>query len=182
MSIQHAILGFLSRSALTGYELKKLFAESTLLPWSGNSNQIYTALVDLHQAGLVSQEIHPQERLPARKVYSITDQGRAVLRQWILSPPELPQLRSPFLVQLAWADQLSAGELDGLLAQYEDELDLHIRMLREQVQRQRSAPDSPAHGSALRAAIDDHLIAFYQHELEWARSLRQTLPEMNLRG
>jgi hypothetical protein len=39
MSIKHAILGFLSWQPSTGYELKKLFAESDTLSWSGNNNQ-----------------------------------------------------------------------------------------------------------------------------------------------
>ena len=119
MSINFAILGFLSREPLTGYDLKKRFAGSEIFYWSGNNNQIYRALVELHQAGRVEQTIEHPESGPARKLYMLTDQGRAELRRWLLSPPELPQLRHPLLIRLAWADQLEASELDGLLAQYE---------------------------------------------------------------
>lgn len=176
LSIKHVILGFLSRSRLTGYDLKKLFADSIILPWSGNSNQIYTALVDLHKEGLVTQEVQHQEHLPARKVYAITEQGREALREWVaMSEPEPPQIRNPFLVQLAWADQLSADKLDRLLAQYEAELAVQIRMLREQQQRQLPDPTRSPRDAYLWTAISGNLIAFYTHELEWARELRQGL-------
>ena len=69
MSIKHAILGFLSWSPLTGYDLKKRFMGSTTLYWSGNNNQIYRSLVDLHQNGFVTKEVQQQEKLPARKIY-----------------------------------------------------------------------------------------------------------------
>ena len=79
MSIRHAILGFLSWKPFTGYELKKLFADALSFHWSGNNNQIYGSLVELHKVGAVSVEVEQQEKLPARKVYTITDEGRAEL-------------------------------------------------------------------------------------------------------
>lgn len=86
MSIKYALLGFLNWKALTGYELKQLFAESATLSWSGNSNQIYTPLVELHKEGLVSVEVQPQEARPSRKVYTTTDKGLAELKSWIFDP------------------------------------------------------------------------------------------------
>ncbi len=175
MSIRHAILGFLSWMPLTGYDLKKLFAESPTLHWSGNNNQIYTALVDLFDEGLVSKEVQQQEDRPARKVYSITPQGRAELRQWVLSTPELPQIRNTFLVQLAWADQLTGGELDDLLARYVDELHVHLLMLQEQRRRGYTAPARTPREALLWDAIMDNRISAYENELAWARRLRQSL-------
>jgi len=110
-----------------------MFAESPTLYWSGNSNQIYRSLVELHEQGLVTTETYQQANKPPRKVYTITPQGRDALKQWIQSTPEIPQLRSSFLVQLAWADLLAPAELDRLLAVYEDELRVQQLMLREQV-------------------------------------------------
>ncbi len=193
MSIQHAILGFLSWKPLSGYDLKKLFAESSVMHWSGNSNQIYRALVEMHQEGLVTREVQSQESLPARKEYSITGAGRAALRQWVMSTPEPPLLRNTFLVQLAWADQLSADELDTLLANYEAEMDVHARMLREQAQRRQVAPrqqdaarqqDAPQRTPRevyLWQRINQNWISFYETQLAWVRSMRQELGQMTSR-
>ena len=124
MTIQYAILGLLSGQPLSGYDLKKIISDSDIFYWSGNNNQIYNSLVRLHEDGLVTQEIQYQENLPARKVYTITDKGRADLRQWVLTTPELPELHSPFLIQLAFTGVLTDEEIDSLLAKYEDEIDL----------------------------------------------------------
>ena len=166
MSINFAILGFLSREPLTGYDLKKRFAGSEIFYWSGNNNQIYRALVELHQAGWVEQTIEQPESGPARKLYTLTDQGRAELRRWLLSPPELPQLRHPLLIRLAWADQLEAAELDELLAQYEEELRVKLLMLRQQMRR------DPAPAGGLWEIVSARWIAFYEQEWEWVQRLR----------
>jgi PadR family transcriptional regulator AphA len=175
MSIKYAILGFLSWEPLTGYDLKKRFAESEVLYWSGNNNQIYRALVDLHQDELVTQAIHDQPSGPSRKVYTITQKGLAQLRQWVMTAPEPPQLRSPFLVQLAWADQLTAGELDDLLAAYEEEVGVKLLMLQKQAQRAPGAPDRTPREGLLWRAMAARVDGFYQRELDWVRTLRADL-------
>ena len=177
MSIAYAILGYLSWTPLTGYDLKKLFSESTSMYWSGNNNQIYRTLVELHTAGWVSLEVQHRDDHPSRKIYSITAPGRAALRDWVLSTPELPYSRGTFLVQLAWADQLSPAELDDLLARYEEEVRVQALMLREQAQRKRAAPDRTPREVRLWDAIAAHDIGFYEQELAWVRDLRRALAE-----
>jgi PadR family transcriptional regulator AphA len=175
MSIKYAILGFLSWEPLTGYDLKKRFAESEVLYWSGNNNQIYRALVELRQDGWVTQAIHDQPSGPSRKVYTITEKGLAELRQWVMTAPEPPQLRSPFLVQLTWTDQLTAGELDDLLAAYEEEVRVKLLMLREQAKR---TPDEPTpRGVLLWRSMAAHVNDFYEWELDWVRRLRVDVRE-----
>lgn len=178
MSIKHTILGFLSQTPLSGYDLKKLFAASDILYWSGNNNQIYTSLVQLHQEGLVTKEVHYQDDNPPRKVYSITEQGLAALRDWVASPPELPQLRHPFLIQLLWAGQLEPAELDALLTQYEEELQVKVLMLREQERRRTAEPTPTTRQALLRQMIGENWLAHYQQELTWAQASRQQLSEI----
>jgi PadR family transcriptional regulator AphA len=178
LSIKYAILGFLSWQPLTGYDLKKRFAESEALYWSGNSNQIYRALIELHQEKLVTQEIQDQESGPSRKVYAITDKGLSALREWVLSTPELPQIRNSFLAQLAWADQLDAGELDVLLAAYEDEVHVKQMMLREQAQRNNISPARTPREAYLWAMITKNLLTFYEHEWDWVRQMRHEVSSL----
>ena len=104
MSIESAILGILSWKPATGYELKKIFEDSSFMHWSGNNNQIYKALVRLKDDGCVTGETVLQEGSPSKKIYTITDAGRAELKAFARSAPGAPECRKPFLVQLAWAD------------------------------------------------------------------------------
>jgi PadR family transcriptional regulator AphA len=177
MDIQYAILGFLSWKPLAGYDLKKLFSESSAFYWSGNNNQIYRALVDLHQADMVSLDVQPQDNLPARKVYSITDQGLAALKTWLVRMPELPEVRNSFLVQLAWADLLSPAELDHLLAAYAEELRMALLMQQEKDRRTTKKPDRTPREAILWQTITDNIVAGYETELRWVENLRKALVE-----
>lgn len=177
MSIKYAILGFLSWDSFTGYDLKKMFAESETFHWSGNNNQIYRSLVDLHKQGLVTKEVEHQESLPSRKVYTITSEGRDTLREWLLTPPELPQYKNGFHIQLSWADQLTADELDHLLAQYEEEIQAKLLMLKEQKARALYMPNRTPREQYLWEMIADNGIAEYEQELNWTRELRQGVQE-----
>ncbi|HUX42497.1 MAG TPA: PadR family transcriptional regulator [Rectinemataceae bacterium] len=172
MSIRYAILGFLSWKPHTGYELKKVFADALSFHWSGNNNQIYGTLVDLHKAEAVTIEVQQQEKLPARKVYTITAKGRAELRDWTCSDPELPVQRSMALTQLAWAEGLSEAEFDGILSAYARKLGDQVLMYRETLARNRAAPRRSPREELIWRSLDEHAVAFYERELEWAESLR----------
>jgi DNA-binding PadR family transcriptional regulator len=175
MDIQYAILGFLSWRPLSGYDLKKMISESDLFYWSGNNNQIYNSLVQLHKEGLVTQQVQYQESLPAKKVYSITAQGRAELRKGALAHPELPEFRNNFLIQLAWADGLSDEELDAVLAKYEEEIDVQLRMRRVQASDPGGVPNRTPRETYLWEKISQNMLAVYQNELDWIRLVRKEL-------
>jgi DNA-binding PadR family transcriptional regulator len=175
MSIEFAILGFLSWQPLAGYDLKKLMADLEFLPWSGNNNQVYTTLVKLHRDELVTVEVHPQESLPPRKTYSITNKGLAHLRSWIRSAPDLPEIRSSFLIQLAWADQLEPGELDEVASRYEHEVDMQLAMSREKVRRGMMNPARTPRENFLWNMIHQNRIRAVDAELNWVRALRRGL-------
>ena len=175
MSIRYAILGFLSWRALSGYDLKKLFEASVALYWSGNSNQIYRSLVQLRKDGWVTAETHNQESGPSKKVYTITQEGRDALRAWVQAAPEAPLLRNGFLVQLAWADRLTPGELDELLARYEHEVAVQLMISREQQRRADLNPARTARETRLWQALTDNPVRHFAAELEWVQQLRQQL-------
>jgi DNA-binding PadR family transcriptional regulator len=188
MTIEYAILGLLSWRPLTGYDIKKMFAGSTALYWSGNNNQIYTTLVKLHENGLVSREVELHADSPSRKIYSITARGQAELMKWLLGETEPPQLKNSFLIKLAWADQLSTQELDALCAQYEADMQIQLAMLQTQKQQKNISPAGIPRNAYVNVAlartpreavlwnmIQENWISFYENELKWVRRLRKQL-------
>jgi PadR family transcriptional regulator, regulatory protein AphA len=178
MIIQYAILGLLSWQPFSGYDLKKIISDSTVFYWSGNNNQIYRTLVQLHEEGMVTQQVQYQESLPAKKIYTITEKGREDLRKWLLSAPELPELHNNFLIQLAWADQLSEEEIDALLAKYEEELHLQLKMQAES--NRRGKEQTPARSPRevfLWKKIMENVMLSYQRELDWVRQFREEMKE-----
>ncbi|MBO0791874.1 MAG: PadR family transcriptional regulator [Ktedonobacteraceae bacterium] len=159
---------------MTGYELKRLFAESATLAWSGNSNQVYTPLVELHREGLVSVEVQLQETRPSRKVYTITEKGLAELKTWVLSTSEAPLQKNAFLLRLAWADQLSDEEVGALLQTYEKQVQTHLLLFRGRDQRSDSPRRTPRE-AALWKLIAENWISFYERELRWIQKVREGL-------
>jgi PadR family transcriptional regulator AphA len=177
MDIRYTILGFLDWKPLSGYNLKKMIARSDLFYWSGNNNQIYTALILLHKEELVTQQVELQKSLPARKIYTITEKGRAEFRRWLLSAPELPEIQNNFLIQLAWSDCLSETELDGLLERYEEEIGVQLKMREAQAARSGDHPGRSPREKFLWRRIDENLVDVYRNELDWVRQLRGQLFE-----
>ena len=177
MDLRAAILGLLSWKAASGYDLKRIISESEVFYWSGNNNQIYKSLLELQKEGLVTYQVQLQESLPAKKIYSITEQGLAALHQSLLAAPEAPELQKSFLVQLAWADSLSEAEILQLLSQYEDEIDNRLRMHQYQAARPGSSPGRSKREQYLWKRIADNLVSACQTELDWVRKTRQEFSE-----
>jgi len=177
MDLRSAILGLLSWKPSSGYDLKRIISDSEVFYWSGNNNQIYKSLVELQQAGLVTYQVQLQESLPAKKIYSITDEGLSVLHHSLLEAPQLPELHKSFLIQLAWAEMLSDQEILALLENYADEIAIHLRMYQAQAARANNRPNRSKREKYLWKRIVENLIAAYQTELDWVRQTQQEFHE-----
>jgi DNA-binding PadR family transcriptional regulator len=177
MDLHAVILGLLSWKPASGYDLKRIIADSEIFYWSGNNNQIYKGLVELQKDGLVTHQVQLQESLPAKKIYSITEKGRAELHGSLRTAPEAPELRKNFLIQLAWAESLSDDEILALLEQYADEIATRLRMYQSQAARSGSGPNRSQRERYLWKRIAVNLSAAYQTELDWVNQTRQALLE-----
>jgi PadR family transcriptional regulator, regulatory protein AphA len=88
----YAVLGlvrYLGRA--TPYRLKRLIAESVENFWPVPHTTFYAEPARLAQAGYLTEEQEPAGR--RRKLYELTDKGRAALEEWVadtdVSPPQL---------------------------------------------------------------------------------------------
>lgn len=177
MSIKYAVLGILSYNSYTGYDLKKIIQDSPFMHWSGNNNQIYRSLVELLGEGLVTNEVLHQESSPSKKLYTITEEGRVKLKEWILLSPEPPEFKKSFLVQLAWADQLMDDELNDLLMKYEYEINMQILLQQEMIRRGPFLPNRSPREEFIWNMIHKNIISAYENEVKWVDHLRQELCE-----
>jgi DNA-binding PadR family transcriptional regulator len=115
MSLKHAILGFLSYKAFSGYDLKKAFDQSVRHFWPANQSQIYRTLAELEKDGFIEKEVIPREERLDMKVYSVTEAGKEELHRWLAAPLAQQDYREPFLIQIYFAGKLSDEEIDNLL-------------------------------------------------------------------
>ncbi|KIU18038.1 PadR family transcriptional regulator [Mycolicibacterium llatzerense] len=84
MALPHAILVALCEQAGSGYELASRFDRSIGYFWAATHQQIYKTLRTMDD--WVSVEVVAQHGRPDKKVYSVTDAGRAELERWIAEP------------------------------------------------------------------------------------------------
>jgi len=104
-------LGALSLGEASGYELKKFFEETFAHFHSASFGSIYPALSHLERDGLVTHRVEEQTHRPARKIYTLTANGRQRLAQTLDEVETGEQLRSDFLVQMFFAHLLPAGRV-----------------------------------------------------------------------
>jgi len=175
MELKDVILGFMDWKQLTGYELKSLFSELDYLPWSGNNNQIYTALLELKKEGLVEQQTIVQEKLPAQKRYRTTAGGKARLRAAVLREPEVISFKNDFLLHLAWTECVSTDEILGLIDGYQRSIELELAMSREKIRRQEPGVGRSAREDYIWGMILLNRAVMLQAELDWLALLRSGL-------
>lgn len=112
MSLRYAILGLLNVMPMTGYDLKHQAFDATVRHfWPADQSQIYRTLTQLAEETLVTMTLEAQEERPDRKVYAITQAGRAALTDWLKADQAVPTLRDPLLVQLFFGQELPRADL-----------------------------------------------------------------------
>jgi DNA-binding PadR family transcriptional regulator len=86
MALPHAILVSLCEQSGSGYELTRRFDRSIGYFWSATHQQIYRTLRTMEADGWVSARVVAQQGRPDKKVYTVSDAGRAELARWIGAP------------------------------------------------------------------------------------------------
>jgi DNA-binding PadR family transcriptional regulator len=104
MSLKFAILGFLSTTPATGYDLAKQFTDGIGASWYAIPSQIYPELRRLEADGLIAGESSTNDRLNKR-TYVLSERGQQELQRWIESAIEYPPTRDPERIQLILMDE-----------------------------------------------------------------------------
>lgn len=113
MALEHAILVSLAERSATGYELARRFDASIGNFWKASHQQIYKVLGRMDADDLVTSQVVAQDGRPDKKVYAITDAGRAELTRFTTEPSTMEPLRSAFAVKLR---ALEHGDRGAILA------------------------------------------------------------------
>jgi DNA-binding PadR family transcriptional regulator len=173
VSLDYAILGFLSEEPASGYDLKnRCFASSIAAYWSADQAQIYRTLDKLEKSALVSETRTRQEKRPDRRVYSITDQGKRSLIGWLTTPEPLPKTRDAFALKLHFSSALKPGQRRALLTSQLEERRAHQNRLLGQ---RRSLTEDTALSTSTKQARMDALDAIIAQEEGLIASLEEHL-------
>lgn len=108
---------------MTGYELAQFFDQSMGWVWSAPHSQIYPHLHQMETDGLVSVDRQVKGTRLERRVYSITDQGRTELRDWVSQPTKSIAMKDPVLLQAIFYEFVDPEKARAVLRSVIDEQD-----------------------------------------------------------
>jgi DNA-binding PadR family transcriptional regulator len=171
LSFRFLILGLLDQRPMSGYDVKRLLAGLDWLIGSASFSSIYPALHALLEDGLVTVAVVTHKNRPSRKIHSITEKGREVLREWLDQPVPPKASSRAFVRQLILTQTLSKGELA-----------THLHQRRTQVIDQRNTlkamrNESQRAGPGWQLALD-YGLALAETELDWLdRTLDQAVEQ-----
>ncbi|MBY4207009.1 MULTISPECIES: PadR family transcriptional regulator [Nocardiaceae] len=109
MSLRDAVLAALVDGEMSGYDLSKAFDATVANFWTATPQQLYRELDRMDRDEVISARLVEQDGRPNKRLFSLTDKGRAALRQVSHRQPKLPAIRDEHLVAI---HALEAGDLE----------------------------------------------------------------------
>lgn len=126
--IDCVILGLLSHEDLTGYEIKKRMDTSLKYFWGASYGSIYPALSDLAARGLAAKR-DGAENKRNKIIYSITDEGRNYLREWLKTPVEKDELRYETLLKLFFGHEGGVSQTIAHIDSFQEKIERELPAL-----------------------------------------------------
>lgn len=177
---RYVILGLLSETDLSGYEIKKIIDTRFSFFWHESYGQLYPELKNLARLGRIREtpaDAHMLQAQPAggkepskreKTLYSLTPEGRQELLAWLAEPPEKESVRFELLLKMYFSSHIDASVIHS-----------HIRAFRDSHREQLAMLDSfQAELLRIRGEHDNHedvlrIIDFgqrvYKAYLDWCQ-------------
>lgn len=136
LTIEHAILGFLRRQPMHGYELyQRLSAPDALgSVWPLKQSQFYALVSKLEEAGYLTTSLELRGSMPPRKMLQLTATGEVAFAAWLNGPPDpTDEARIDVLARLYFAQQAGPAAALNLLMRQRSLSRAALRDLRAQL-------------------------------------------------
>jgi len=174
----YALLGWLTTEPMSGYDLKKKTEQYIGHFWYGSFGQIYPLLHKMLEEELVEVHEETTEGRPSKKVYSITDKGRELLREWMSAPTEDDLFRSEILLKIFFGSLASPEVLYEHIKKVLVDSKAHMKefeiMEREMMPLFENSPNHPF----MKINLDRGKI-IQKGYIEWAENSLKTLKELS---
>lgn len=164
---RYVILGFLAHEPQSGYDIMKRIEASVAQFCDISYGQIYPELAKLEKLGLARLDEAEEYSGRLRKTYSITEKGRAELREWLAAPIRDEKLRYDILLKLFFGASASPEVTVATIRDFRTRCAARLtELMGFQQVLGRIAADSPDHVNYL-MAVDFGLMA-NKTFVEWA--------------
>lgn len=162
----YALLGLLEQQPSSGYDLRKIFAQTPMWSYSDSPGAIYPALARLEKSGFIQGRV-ASAGLRQRKVFRLTSAGTTELKKWLRKPvsrDEVIREMGELMLRFAFTERvLGSPATMQFLKDLEKELQSYVPTLREFLDTQKEA--MPISG---RLALESG-IRGYESQLGWTK-------------
>lgn len=167
--MKYVLMSLLARQPAHGYELHHEIEERLRgLMSSVNPGQIYATLQRLERDGLIAGVDVEQAERPNKRVYELTSDGAAELREWAEAPSPPTYFRNEFFVKLVAVGLSGIGDIRTLIARQRREC---LQALRDAEALLASEAASDPAVALAAEALQLHLEA----DLEWLERCEERL-------
>jgi DNA-binding PadR family transcriptional regulator len=137
----YAVLGLIDKRSASGYDLAALADRSLGYFWPISRTLVYRELARLEALGWAEATDVAQDRLPDKRVWSTTAQGRRALADWLSRSAEGgSSFRSAFLLKFVFGARMPPTALASLVADYRESLQGTATDLSTLVERLTNSP------------------------------------------
>jgi DNA-binding PadR family transcriptional regulator len=163
---EYLILGLLFNEPNHAYHLDQILTEKGFKTKVNLAfSSIYATLKKLEKKGYLSSKIVKTEKMPDRKIYSLTSSGKDAFLQLLKKYLTYPKAeKSSFELSLHFSNFVSKDELKEILKMYEAELN-------RQIQNQVNKITSLSTHDPLERALYDRALRLWQAEKQWLKEL-----------
>lgn len=170
--IDMVILGLLSHDDLSGYDIKKRIDSMISFFWKGSFGNIYPALKDMEEAGLVNR-ISESDSGREKIIYKITDKGSESLKDWLKDEQAVNEIRYETLLKLFFGGAQDKAVSLTNIEQFENKVKGDLRLLKGYCENLKDHLDN-----------DDHMYYYltasfgvetYEAYLKWCMKAKKIL-------
>jgi DNA-binding PadR family transcriptional regulator len=117
LSPEYTVLGLLAQGPAHGYDLHQRLMANLGQVWHCSLSQIYNILKRLESQGAIVGEVQEQPKLPARRLFHLTDAGRGRFETWLYSPTpaSVRAIRVEFTTRLYFIHTLNPAKAASLI-------------------------------------------------------------------
>ncbi|AEV85396.1 PadR family transcriptional regulator [Actinoplanes sp. SE50] len=184
MALRNAVLAALIDRESSGYDLAKRFRVSVANFWTATPQQLYRELDRMESEGLLAARLVKQDRRPDKRIFSVTEAGRAALLDFTRQEPKPTTVRDELLVQveaLAWADPASVrSSIEARIEQSRRRLTAYEQMVVE-ILGSRSHAEFLATGNRIGPYLTlQRGISFERENITWGELALQVLQSRSM--
>jgi DNA-binding PadR family transcriptional regulator len=174
----YAVLGILSISPMSGYELAQAAERSIANFWPVSRSQIYTELGRLEELELVRGADVEQERAPDKRVFELTPSGHDAFAGWVATPGYEPdRMRLGFCLKTFFGHHMPREVMIENLERFKAENEAHVAYLRQVIDLLSTLPEA-----AYTRATATLGMRISEAAATWAGELLADLPQISEPG